>query len=176
MKLPLLNRRVHYWLTLLVTVPLLVVVTTGVMLQLKKQWGWVQPPEKKGGSKVPSVSWETMLSKVREHPQFSTADWENIKRIDVRPSKGMAKLTLDGDWEVQLDTQSGEVLQVAIRRSDWIESLHDGSFFAGDVSKLGFFLPAAVGLLVMLLSGVWMFWQPFGAKWRKRRRSSHSVP
>jgi uncharacterized iron-regulated membrane protein len=181
MKLSLLNRRIHYWLTLLVAIPLLVVVSTGILLQLKKQFAWIQPTEKKGTAKTPSLSFDEMLRSVRSgSEELAGVEWKDIKRIDVRPSKGVAKLTIElpnsskalwdrGDWEVQLDTATGEVLQFAYRRSDWIESLHDGSFLAGDWSKLGLFLPAALGLLGMLLSGVWLFWQPIQAKRRKRR-------
>ncbi|MCU0711138.1 MAG: PepSY domain-containing protein [Pirellula sp.] len=166
----MLNRRIHYWLTLLVALPLTVVVATGLMLQVKKQWTWVQPPEKKGTAKTPSLSFADMLEKVRSHDGFESFDWSNVQRIDVRPSKGITKLVLTGDWEMQLDSATGEIMQVAIRRSDWIESLHDGSYFLGDLSKLGIFFPAGVGLLLMLLSGLWLFWQPIQAK-RRRRKS-----
>ena len=32
-------------------------------------------------------------------------------------------------YEVQIDTETAEILQVAVRRSDLIESIHDGSYF-----------------------------------------------
>ena len=59
------------------------------------------------------------------------------------------------------------MLQTAYRRSDLIESIHDGSFFGGDWIKLGIFLPAGIVLFLMWLTGLWMFWQPIAA--RKRR-------
>ena len=34
------------------------------------------------------------------------------------------------------------------RRSDLIESIHDGSYFGGDWTKLGLFLPAGIVLLL----------------------------
>lgn len=169
MKPHVLNRRIHYWLTLLVAIPLTIVVSTGLLLQIKKQWTWVQPPEKRGSGKIPGISFNDMLEKVRSHQGFETFDWTDVQRIDVRPSKGVTKLVLKGDWEMQLDSATGEILQVAIRRSDWIESLHDGSFFLGDFSKLGIFLPSGIGLLLMLLSGLWLFWHPIQAKRRKRQ-------
>ncbi len=174
MKPHVLNRRIHYWLTLLVAIPLTVVVTTGLMLQVKKQWSWVQPPEKKGTAKTPTISFADMLEKVRSHPGFESFDWADIQRIDVRPSKGITKVLMTNDWEMQIDSATGEIMQVAIRRSDWIESLHDGSYFLGDYSKLGLFLPAGIGLLLMLLSGVWLFWQPIQAKQKKRKRALQS--
>ena len=43
MKLPLLTRRIHYWAAIIAAAPLLVVVVSGILLQLKKDWTWVQP-------------------------------------------------------------------------------------------------------------------------------------
>ncbi len=67
------------------------------------------------------------------------------------------------------------MLQTAYRRSDLIESIHDGSFFAGDWSKLGVFLPSGVALLLLWITGLWMFWLPFSVQ-RKRRRAPPSLP
>jgi hypothetical protein len=59
-------------------------------------------------------------------------------------------------------------MQTAYRRSDLIESIHDGSFLAGDWTKLGLFLPAGLTLLLLWLSGLWMVWIQLNGK-RKRR-------
>ncbi|HJS75063.1 MAG TPA: hypothetical protein VJ921_12305 [Vicinamibacteria bacterium] len=59
------------------------------------------------------------------------------------------------------------MLQTAYRRSDLIESIHDGSFFAGNWTKLDLFLPTGMVLLLLWGTGLWMFWQPIAA--RKRR-------
>ncbi|MFY7951313.1 MAG: PepSY domain-containing protein, partial [Armatimonadaceae bacterium] len=86
--------------------------------------------------------------------------------------KGIAKVILDPDIEVQVDSADGTVLSRAVRRSDWIESIHDGSFFGGDIGKLGVFLPSAIGLLLLWISGIWMFVLPFVVRARKRRRAA----
>ena len=98
------------------------------------------------------------------------AGWDDVNRIDLRPGRGMAKVWLRNGWEVQVDLGSGRVLQAAYRRSDLIESLHDGSFFAGDLSRLGIFVPAGLCLLLMWVTGLWMFGCPFlpdGAEGRR---------
>lgn len=176
MRLPILNRRIHYWGTLAVAIPLFVVMTTGILLQLKKEIPWVQPSERKGNGTVPTVSFDEMLVKIQSEPGFEHVTWDDVKRIDVRPSKGIAKWTLSGDWEFQVDSETAQVLQFAIRRSDWIEAMHDGSFFGGDVAKYGVFLPAALALVIMWGSGLWMFWQPIQAKRRKRLARQKSQP
>jgi len=70
-------------------------------------------------------------------------------------------------WEIQLDSSTGSVLQVAYRRSDLIESFHDGSWF-GEWTKLGIFLPAAIILLVLWVTGLVLFFQPLRVKWRRQ--------
>jgi hypothetical protein len=84
----------------------------------------------------------------------------------------VAKVWTATGYEVQVDLRTGAVLQSTYRRSDLIESLHDGSFF-GDVAKLGLFLPAGLVLLSLYVTGTWMLLQPWVARRRvaARRRA-----
>ena len=168
MKFNVLNRKVHYWSGAIVAVPLLVIVVSGLVLQAKKQSSWVQPPERHGTGTAPALSFEDVLDRVERVPDMQATSWEDVNRIDVRLGRGLAKVWLQNGYEVQVDLGTGDVLQVAYRRSDLIESIHDGSFFGGDWVKLGVFLPAGITLLLLWLGGVWMFWVPF---WAKRKRA-----
>ena len=78
--------------------------------------------------------------------------WSDIDRLDVRIDKGIVKVRGKNRWEVQIDTQTKKVLQVAYRRSDLIEQLHDGSWFNEKV-KLYIFLPSGIILFVPLVDG-----------------------
>lgn len=169
MKPSLLNRKVHYWVSIFIAVPLLVIAVTGVLLQIKKQWAWVQPTELKGSGKEPVISFDRILEASRSVPDAGVVSWSDIVRIDVRPSKGVLKVTTKTDWEIQIDAKTGEVLQSAYRRSDWIEAIHDGSFFT-DWAKYGLFLPSGIGLILLTLTGAYLFWQPIGVKWRRRKK------
>ena len=165
-----LTRRFHYWLTAVLAAPLLVVIGSGLLLQTKKHVGWVQPPEQRGTGTVPALDFDGILSSVREVPHAQATGWQDIARLDVRPDRGLVKVLLRSGWEVQVDLGSGRVLQSSYRRSDLIESLHDGSLFAGEISRLGVFLPAGLALLGMYLSGLWMFWVPIAGRRRRRRQ------
>lgn len=169
MKPSLLNRKVHYWVSIFIAVPLLVIAVTGVLLQIKKQWTWVQPTELKGTGKEPAISFDRILEACRNVPEAGVTSWADIVRVDVRPSKGILKVTTTTDWQIQIDAKTGEVLQSAYRRSDWIEAIHDGSFFT-DWSKYGLFLPSGIGLILLTLTGAYLFWQPIGVKWRRRKK------
>lgn len=172
MNLNLLNRKIHYWVSFVIAVPLLVIFVTGIMLQIKKQWSWVQPVEVRGSSKIPQVGLDAILASVNGVDGLESTSWSDINRIDVRPSKGFAKVILHNNWELQVDLGNGAVLHSAYRRSDLIESLHDGTFFAGDWTRYGLFLPAGVLLLWLWISGMWMWWVPYAAKRRRVRKNA----
>lgn len=171
MNLNLLNRKVHYWASFVIALPLLVIFITGLLLQIKKQWTWVQPAEHRGSSKTPQIGLDRIFEAVAAVEGLTVDGWEDISRVDVRPSKGIAKVTLHDQWEVQVDLGTGAVLHSAYRRSDLIESLHDGTFFAGDWTRYGLFLPSGIVLLWLWISGMWMWWVPFAAKRRRARKA-----
>ena len=145
-------------------------IVSGVLLQFKKELSWIQPPTLRGSGETPSISFDAILDAARTVPEAQISDWSDIDRLDVRPSRGLIKVRAQSGWEVQLDHTSGEVLQVANRRSDMIEQLHDGSFFH-PLAKHWLFVPAAAGLLALWLTGVYLFALPFQAR-RKNRNSS----
>ncbi len=161
-----LARRTHYWASLLVAVPLLVVIGTGVLLLLKKEFAWIQPDTINGSSKLPTIGFEEIYNAAASVEAAAITSWDDIERLDVRASKGVVKVKSHNGWEVQVDLATGEVLQTAYRRSDLIESIHDGSFFHPS-AKLWIFLPSAVVLLVMLVTGLYLFAQPLIARLRR---------
>src|SRR5262245_29033178 len=167
MKLQVLARKVHSWAAIVISLPLSVILVTGILLQLKKQVPWVQPPEPRGGGKEPTISFGRVLEVCRSVPEAGVESWADVNRVDVRPSRGMLKVWAKSDWEIQIDSRSGEVLQVAYRRSDTIEAFHDGSWFH-DWVKMGVFLPAGVGLLLWA-TGLYLFWLPVYVRWRRKR-------
>jgi hypothetical protein len=135
-------------------------IASGLLLQVKKQWTWVQPEERRGTGSVPQVSLQAILESVAAAPEVSVISWQDVKRVDIRPSRGLAKVSLADGLEIQVDLGTGRVLHTAHRRSDVIEALHDGSFFAGDWTKLGVFLPTGMVLLFLWGSGLWLFVLP----------------
>ncbi len=175
MKFNVLNRKIHYWASCAIALPMLIMIGTGLLLQMKKQWDWVQPPELRGTGTAPVLDFEGILASVKTVPEMQVSSWDDVNRLDVRPGRGMVKVWLNNGWEVQVDLGTGKVLQTAYRRSDLIESIHDGSFFAGDWTKLGLFLPTGLVVFFLWLSGLWMWWVPFAAKRRIAARAGLRV-
>ena len=159
------TRKIHRWGALIFALPIVLVIVSGLLLQVKKQVAWVQPPTKRGvaGNMPPSQNWDEILSTVRSLPSSGVNDWSDIDRLDVRPSRGIVKVRCKNRWEVQIDLQSGSVLSSTYRRTDLIESLHDGSFFS-DLAKLWVFLPNGIALLVLWLTGAWLWYLPIRSK------------
>jgi uncharacterized iron-regulated membrane protein len=163
------NRKLHRWGALVSALPVLVVVLSGLLLQLKKDWTWVQPSTQVGSAQAPSLPFASILEAAKGVPEAEVRSWEDIDRLDVRPVKGVVKVRCVNRWELQLDAATGEVLSSTLRRSDLIESLHDGSWFGGGV-KLWVFLPAAVVLAGLWFTGAYLWWLPHAV--RRRRRSA----
>jgi len=162
------NRKLHRWGSISVSIPFLVVIATGLLLQVKKQVPWVQPVEQKGTPGAPVVSLDALLEAARSVPKAGIQEWSDVDRMDVRPSKGLVKVIGKSRWEVQVDATSGVVLQTAFRRSDWLETLHDGSWFH-PLAKLWLFLPSGVIVFGLWVTGIYLFLLPIRSRRAKAR-------
>ncbi len=176
MKPNLVIRRLHYWVSIVIALPALVLIGSGLLLQTKKHWSWVQPTEQQGSSTTPRISLETLLDSLVADPTLGVRGWEDVNRIDVRPGRGVAKVRLHGGLEVQVDLGTGRILQSAYRRSDVIEAIHDGSLFGGDWGKLGLFLPTGLLLLFLWGSGLYLFVVSVLARRRMKGRDGAGAP
>ena len=171
-----LLRHIHYWLSLAIFIPTGIMFAAGIFLMLKKEIAWIQPPSQKGvaASQLPAITYEQILETSRAHPEAGIAVWSDIDRIDVRPSKGIAKVQSKTGWEIQIDTANAKALSVAYRRSDVIESIHDGSYFTNWM-KLFVFLPVGILLILMWGTGVYLFCITEIQKFKKRARQKEKA-
>ncbi len=155
-----------------ISIALLVVISaiTGILLAWKKNFDVLQPPTQNGES-VNIAIWKS-VDELTDASLLAVDSlglkMSNIDRIEYRPTKGIAKVIFDtGSWEVQIDATSLEVLSVAKRHSDWIEHIHDGTIIS-DTFKLISMNALGIGLLVLVLSGLWLWFGP--RKIRKLKR------
>ena len=112
-----------------------------MLLHLKKGIAWIQPTEVKTKAREFAVTPDQILKAAMAAPALQVRSWDDIARIDIRPDRGLVKISAQNHWELQLHSATGETLQVAYRRSDLIESIHDGSWFH-DAAKLWLFFPS----------------------------------
>jgi uncharacterized iron-regulated membrane protein len=154
------NRIVHRWGSVLTALPLLVVMVTGTILLLKKEVRWIQPPTRDGVGRQPTLSFDQILKVASSVPEAEIDEWDDVDRLDVRPSRGVIKVRARNRWEIQLDAKTGDILQVAVRRSDLIEDIHTGAIL-GAVYRLGAVMPTAIVLMLLWLTGLYLFFLPY---------------
>lgn len=176
-KLRQFSRKVHLWLALVILVPAIIVISSGILLQIKKQSDWIQPPTLNGQASAPSIAFDELLVVAKSIPQLQISGWEDVDRLDVRPDKGLIKVQATNHFEAQIDAVSGDILQVAYRRSDIIEAIHDGSWFT-ESAKLWLFLPAGILLFVIWCSGTVLVFTTLKSKYKKdtvrKKQNNHS--
>ncbi len=155
-------RKWHKYFGLSIALFVLISAITGILLAWKKNIEVLQPPTQKGNTTELS-QWQAVEELARVSLQAVDSlglSEDNFDRIEYRPTKGIAKVIFDtGSWEVQVDATTLEVLSVARRHSDWIEHLHDGSIIS-DSFKLISMNVLGIGLLVLLITGLWLWLGP----------------
>jgi uncharacterized iron-regulated membrane protein len=157
------TRIIHRWGAFLVSLPFLIVIISGLLLQVKKEVEWIQPSTEEVAIDTLALSFSDILRISQGVKEAQISTWSDINRLDVRPDKGVVKVRSENQWEIQIDLERGTVLKTAYRRSDIIEQLHDGSWFH-DAAKLWLFLPAGIIVLILWLSGMYLFFVPILAK------------
>lgn len=169
MNLKKINTKIHYWGSAIIIIPFLIVLLSGILLQVKKEFEWIQPKTVKTKYRDLTLSFDDILKSAMSVEKVGIKSWKDIKLLDVRPGKGITKIRTKDSWEIQISNETAEVLAVNYRRSDLIESIHDGSWFH-DSAKLAIFLPSAIIMLIMSLTGLYLFLKILPSKLRKKRK------
>lgn len=165
-------RSIHKWTGISLFFFFIVLSITGLLLGWKKNSkGIILPPTVKvERSKYDNpIPIEQIIERAQEaifsftgNPLDSIVD-----RIDVRPSKGIAKVKFEEHYYgVQVNLYTGEPVQIAYRYSDLIEQVHDGSIIddlfgiKGGVFKLIYTSVVGLALGVFIVTGIWLWLGP----------------
>ena len=169
-------RTTHKWLGVIFSVALLNISVTGLLLLEKKNFTWIQPETKTGasGSADQFITNQRLFDAVlsQKHADFKTVD--DIDRVDFRPGKRLFKVRSKNNYaEIQVDAITADVLSVARRNSDMIETLHDGSIFGAFTHQ--YLMPAtAVITLYLTATGLYLWLLPAAKRRAKRKLSANS--
>lgn len=147
----------HLWGGVVTALAVTVIAVTGVMLNHKRGLGLMPDVPGPGGGLSAALPLEALAAAARE---AAGAGATPVDRMDVRPDDGLVKVRFDDPevTEITLALADGRVLHVGRRRDVFIEKLHSGEIF-GD----GWILlsdGAAVGLVVLLATGFWLWLLP----------------
>ena len=167
-----LFRKVHRTTGVLLFLFFFIIAVSGILLGWKNASNGFILPVSKNGTTTELKEWlplDSLHSKAcailkdSVSPNISLT----LNRIDVRKSKGMVKFVFENHyWEVQLDGATGKLLQLNLRKSDFIENLHDGSIidiFFGTVNKpFKVIYTSLMGssLLLFTVTGIWLWYGP----------------
>lgn len=158
----------HKWAAVVITVPVIIVILTGILLQVRKPIDIIQPNSTFGVAKYqPTANLAAILESVKSVPEMNVNGWEDIKVLDLRPKRGIVKVRNYDEFEVQVDAKSAEVLHTGQRLNDIVMQFHDGTRWN---VRMEVFLPVALILLFMTVSGIFLLVQMTDAKLRNRKR------
>jgi uncharacterized iron-regulated membrane protein len=154
-------RSLHHWIGISVVLFMFISAVTGILLGWKKDVDLLQPPTQPGRTSDVAewVSYDQVVRSANHALDSVRHETSGIERIDARPDKGIIKVVYVNYWEVQIDGKTGKALSVAPRHADWIEHIHDGSYF-GDGFKLIYTNYIGWGLLLMTVTGFWLWYGP----------------
>lgn len=176
---------VHLWLGVLSTVALLTIAITGILLNHKRGLGLMAdvdyqptaaltealPLERLARTALEAAPRDARKLAPRDdratgNPGDAAANFALIDRMDVRPRDGFVKVRLrdKSSTEVTVDLATGSVLHVGPRGDVFLEKLHSGEALGGQPFVLLSDI-AAIALVVMLITGYWLWLFP---KWPRR--------
>ena len=179
-----LYRKLHRWTAIPLLAFMLLMGITGVLLGWKKQVELLPPTQR--GASVSVQTWlpmEQVMAQAQRYAVDSLAIDPAIDRLDLRPGKGIVKVRFEAGFrEVQLDLQSGKVLSVGRRYSDLVEAIHDGSILdryinlGKDAFKLSYSTLSGLGLMLLSISGFWLWYNPRRMRRAKYQARERKVP
>lgn len=147
-----------------------IIALTGLLLGVKKNTGLLAPTQK--GSSQDTRQWLSVDSLHRLAVNYLHDSVDNtlpvaLSRIDIRPDNGIAKFIFKKHYHgLQLDCATGQLLSIEIRRSDFIERIHDGSIIddllgtGHEQIKVSYTILMGSSLLILVISGFWLWYGP----------------
>jgi hypothetical protein len=181
----------HFWIALIVMVPWLLVVGSGIVLQLRHEIPGVYPELERGISSTPVLDYQTALDVAKTIPELEVKGWSDIWRIYTYPQRGVMQIRTKLGVSAQIDAATGEILNVGARSADFWEDMHEGIFGRHQLQSgspfgkktvhfaLAVFLPVHIIALFLWITGVTYFvgpcWCPSGAENAERKLPNRRV-
>ncbi|MCO4781754.1 MAG: PepSY domain-containing protein [Candidatus Cloacimonetes bacterium] len=153
-------RKLHRVIGLLVTIPMIITICTGLMLIMRSYFPWVQPKTIKQEIPKTWLSLEATTKLLVANPKTQVKDWSDISYFKITPSKGVIQVRTKQGLQVQMNGETGKILEIAPRRTSLIVKIHEGSYWSPKVRDF-IVMPSAFGLLLLALSGLLLLFKHF---------------
>lgn len=156
----------HRWIAIVIIIPLFITTVTGVFLLLRQQINWIQPETIKQTKVETWATMDQVLRVITRDDSTHIKTWEDVNSIIYKPSKGTIQLRTKRSTLIQLNGTTAKILSIQARRTGWLIQLHEGSYWGKGVRQY-IFLPSAIGLLLLLISGVLLIFNHYSRKFKK---------
>jgi len=167
-------RKIHKYVAIALFVFMFIIGATGLLLAWKKEFKFI-PPTQNDVSALPSLSLEHIEEIAIGYITENTDLDPTVNRIDVRPSKGVAKVRFENHYsELQVGIKTGEILSIKTRTSDIIEQIHDGSILDflfktnNEEVKKAYVTITCLGLMILSVTGFYLWLNPRRIKKKKK--------
>ena len=167
-----LFRRIHRITAIYLFAAFFIMAVTGLLLGWKKNSGGVILAKTETGTTTDLGTWlplDSLTQAAVNHlrDSVSSALSPEIDRIEVRPDKGVVKITFAKHYiGLQVDGATGKILRVEQRYSDLIEHLHDATILdrltgtKGGIWKLTYTTLMGLALITFIVTGFWLWRGP----------------
>jgi len=150
----------HLWFGVATTALLLIVAVSGVLLNHKRGLGLMPEVAHSPAGEFSSALPLLQLGRAAAAAVDAEVAAAGVDRMDVRPGDGLVKVRFNDRHvtEVTLDLVTGQVLDRGRRGDVFLEKLHSGEIMGKRWVLLSDL--AAAGLLIALVSGLWLWLYP----------------
>jgi uncharacterized iron-regulated membrane protein len=138
-------RKSHRLISVIIALPLLVITSTGIILQMRNRLEWIQPSAVSAKSEAgkPLISLE----------ELTHLAGPGVDQIIYRPEKNNLSIRMKDGMDLQINPQTGEILKKAKRHTSLLIEIHQGSWLGPFGQNFIYFL-TGLGLLYLLYSGL----------------------
>jgi uncharacterized iron-regulated membrane protein len=166
-----LVRKLHRTTGIFLFLFFMIVAVTGLLLGWKKNSNNYLLHKTETGSSTDVKKWLSIAELNERALQYGKNLTEQsslkVDRAEIRADKGIIKFTFKDTYVgLQLDASTGKLLATETRRADFIEDLHDGSFFdnyfktPNENIKLIYTTIMGLSLLLFCITGFWLWFGP----------------
>lgn len=168
-----LLRKWHRWISILVTVPFSITVVTGIILATRGFNTWVQPASvdlpRISNDQALGISFAEILQLTKQVAEAEINSWKDVAQIDIRPDKANIRVrSRVTNWEIQIDGVNKKIVHHGPRRFAWLVAMHEGAYFGKHV-RYGVFFPSAIGMFLLLISGVYLYFVYYKSRLKRKR-------